>query len=53
VKQRNGIDRLILEGLVEETKEKLSATPIGRLFIRVIASVFDAYLKSGMYSKVV
>lgn len=53
MKQRNDLDRLILEGLVEETKEELSATPTGRLFVRVIASVFDAYLKSGMYSKVV
>lgn len=53
VKQRNDIERLILEGLVKETNEQLIATPTGRLFVRLIASVFDAYLKSGMYSKVV
>lgn len=42
---------LIGEGLLEERDGKLIATPIGRLFIRNIASVFDAYLNKGKFSR--
>ena len=52
VKQRKEIDRLIQEGLVEETAAILLATSTGRLFVRLIAAVFDAYLNLGIYSKV-
>ncbi len=41
------------EGLLEESAEKLIPTPIGRLFIRLVAAAFDAYLKQGQYSRAV
>ncbi len=41
------------EGLLIETDEKLIATPLGRLLIRLIASKFDAYINRGQFSKVV
>ncbi len=52
-KQRESLAPLILDGLVEETEMYLQATPLGRLFVRVIAAVFDAYLKPGMYSRAI
>ena len=46
------LDSLKQDGLLEETTEKLIATPLGRLMIRLIAAAFDAYLTgSGNYSK--
>lgn len=51
--ERPEIERVIEEGLLEETEEKLLPTPLGRLFIRLIAAVFDAYLKQGNYSRAV
>lgn len=44
---------LIAEGFLEETPDQYIATPIGRLFIRLIASAFDAYLTQGHFSKAV
>lgn len=45
---------LIEEGLLEETAGKLIATPLGCLFIRLIASAFDAYLaQQAAHSKLV
>lgn len=41
------------EGLLEETESKLVATPTGRLFIRNIASAFDAYFNKGQFSRAV
>lgn len=41
------------EGFLEETAEKYIATPLGRLFIRLIASSLDAYLSKGQFSKAV
>lgn len=41
----------IQEGLIEKAGGKLVATPMGRLFIRNIASAFDAYLGKGQFSK--
>lgn len=41
------------EGLLTETPDKLIATPLGRLFIRLIASAFDAYLNKGQFSRAV
>ena len=32
------------DGLIVNTSEKMSATPLGELFIRVVAMTFDAYL---------
>jgi oxygen-independent coproporphyrinogen-3 oxidase len=52
-KERSEMDFLKKEGLAEESQEFFSATSVGRLFIRLVASVFDAYRTSGMYSKVV
>ena len=47
------LDELKGEGFLEETPEKLLPTPVGRLFIRIIASAFDAYLSKGQYSRAV
>jgi oxygen-independent coproporphyrinogen-3 oxidase len=47
------LEELILEGFVEESSEELRATDLGKLFLRVVASVFDQYLKTGGYSKVI
>jgi oxygen-independent coproporphyrinogen-3 oxidase len=41
------------EGLLEETADKYIATPTGRLFIRLIASAFDAHLHNGQFSRAV
>lgn len=45
------VEPLIEQGLLEETDEKLMATETGRLFIRIVASAFDAYLNNGQFSK--
>ncbi len=47
------MDRLKQEGLLEETSDLLIPTAIGRLFIRLVASVFDAYLGKGQYSRAI
>jgi oxygen-independent coproporphyrinogen-3 oxidase len=47
------VEPLINEGLLEETTDKFIATPTGRLFIRNIASAFDAYLAKGQFSRAV
>lgn len=39
------------EGLLEETADKCIATPLGRLFIRIIASSLDTYLHKGQYAR--
>ena len=52
-REREEIERLKTEGLLEETEEKLLPTPMGRLFIRLIAAVFDAYIQQGNYSRAV
>lgn len=53
-KDRKGaIENLEKEKLLLNTKQELLPTPMGRLFIRLIAAVFDAYLKEGSYSKAV
>lgn len=41
------------EGFLEETQDQIIPTAKGRLFIRLIASVFDAYLQQGNYSKAI
>lgn len=47
------IEPLIRDGLLEETSDKLKASPLGRLFIRLIASAFDSYLNKGQFSRAV
>jgi oxygen-independent coproporphyrinogen-3 oxidase len=47
------LEPLIQEGLIEETSDQIKATPLGRLFIRIIASSFDSYLTKGQFSKAV
>ncbi len=49
---REEIMRLVQEGLIEDFEDRLVATAMGRLMIRVIASVFDEY-KTGNYSKAI
>ncbi|MBI5272505.1 MAG: oxygen-independent coproporphyrinogen III oxidase [Chlamydiia bacterium] len=41
------LDHLEQQGLIEQTAEKVIPTPLGRLFIRIVASAFDAYYHSG------
>lgn len=45
------LEPLIEDGLIE--KGTLKVTPIGRLFIRIIAAQFDAYLRKGKFSSAV
>lgn len=47
------VESLKREGLLEETPDKLVATPVGRLFIRLIAASFDAYLNKGQFSRAI
>lgn len=47
------IEPLLADGLLEETEDKLVATPLGRLFIRLVAASFDAYLNKGQFSRAV
>jgi len=47
------LEPLKAEGLLEESGDKWIATPLGRLFIRLIASAFDAYLDRGHFSRAV
>jgi oxygen-independent coproporphyrinogen-3 oxidase len=51
-KEREKLDRLVEEGLLEETKEKLMATEAGRLFVRLLAAAFDEYgSEQGQFSR--
>ncbi len=50
---RKNLDLLIQEGMLEETVEKLIPTPLGRLFVRLIAATFDAYIEKGQFSRAV
>ena len=45
--EKAGIDALENDRLLENRQEALRLTPLGRFFLRNIAMVFDAYLKSG------
>ena len=44
---------LVDEGFLCEDEEKLLPTERGRLFIRLIAAHFDAYLKGTNYSRAI
>lgn len=50
---KSRLDRLKSEGLLEETKDQLLPTLLGQLFIRLVASEFDAYLNVGKFSRAV
>ncbi len=39
------VQELIDDGLIEQTADKLLVTPLGELFIRLVAMQFDAYIK--------
>lgn len=53
-KELPSIEALQKEGLIENRNDKIVATEIGRLFVRVIAALFDAYLtKGGQFSRAV
>ncbi|NNJ69862.1 MAG: oxygen-independent coproporphyrinogen III oxidase [Kiritimatiellales bacterium] len=51
------LDDLEADGLVRREKEGLHVTPLGRLFVRIVAMRFDAYLQNeqrkGRYSQTV
>jgi oxygen-independent coproporphyrinogen-3 oxidase len=47
------LKQLECDGLIEKREDKISPTPLGRLFIRLIASLFDAYLDKGKYSRAI
>lgn len=51
--EKKGIDELSREGFLEDKLSELKVTPLGRLFIRVVASLFDAYRIQGKYSKAI
>jgi oxygen-independent coproporphyrinogen-3 oxidase len=53
VKEKKALISLQKEGLLEEIEEKILPSPLGRLFIRLIAAVFDIYIEKGSYSKAV
>lgn len=44
---------LVAEGFVVQGGDKYVATPMGRLFIRLIASAFDSYIAKGTFSRAV
>ena len=50
---RTELDSWQKEGFLKEEKNKIIATPLGRLFVRLIAASFDAYLEKGNYSRAV
>ena len=52
-KERAAIEQLKRDQLLEETEQHLIPTALGRLFIRIIASIFDAYLQPSGYSTAV
>lgn len=45
------LKKLEEEGLLERSMDSIRPTFLGSLFIRIIASTFDAYLETGRYSK--
>jgi coproporphyrinogen III oxidase-like Fe-S oxidoreductase len=47
------MDPLLEEGLLEDAGDKFVATPLGRLFIRIVAASFDQYLLHGKFSSAV
>ena len=53
-KERPRLEQLKKEGLAEEDEFEFRASPLGRLFIRIIASVFDEYLHdAGQFSRAI
>ncbi len=40
-------------GFILDTPDRLIVTALGRLFIRIVASAFDRYLKNGQFSRAV
>jgi oxygen-independent coproporphyrinogen-3 oxidase len=53
-KERPKLEQLKSEGLAEEDETQFRATPLGRLFIRLVASAFDAYLtEQGQFSRAI
>lgn len=52
-KERPQIERLKEEGFLIETPLALLPTEQGKLFIRIVASAFDAYLGKGQYSRAI
>jgi oxygen-independent coproporphyrinogen-3 oxidase len=47
------VDSLLTDGLLQDTPDKYVATPLGRLFIRLVASRFDSSLNKGQFSRAV
>ena len=52
-KERSAIETLKAEGLLQESLQWILPTQTGRLFIRLIAALFDAYLARGSYSRAI
>ena len=53
-KELQALERLKEDGLLENRGDKISATETGRLFVRLIAAVFDSYLTgSGQFSRAI
>ncbi|GAA5524865.1 oxygen-independent coproporphyrinogen III oxidase [Microbulbifer aestuariivivens] len=55
--ERSRLAPLAADGLIEEDRERLWITPLGRWFVRHVAAAFDAYLarreEAPRYSKVI
>ena len=51
--EKGRVQQLVDDGLIEESEEAILPTPLGRLFIRLVASAFDAYIDKGQFSRAV
>jgi oxygen-independent coproporphyrinogen-3 oxidase len=52
-KEQEKLNALQVKGFLKQTKDEIRATSLGSLFIRIIASTFDAYLHQGKFSRAV
>lgn len=50
IQKKNDIEQMKQEGLLLDFPDKICPTPAGRLFIRLISALFDAYLDKGKFS---
>lgn len=50
IEKKGDIEQLKQEGLLLDLSDKVCPTPTGRLFIRLIAALFDAYQNRGKFS---
>jgi oxygen-independent coproporphyrinogen-3 oxidase len=51
--EKGRVAELVADGLIEKSEDAILPTPLGRLFIRLVASAFDAYIDKGQFSRAV